>query len=144
MTREGGRGFPFFLKFDIQVLFRPENLPWSLWKKRKKEGKTLRKPRSPPGLSSSICFHGDLGLVFNLSAGERLSLRGSSKVPIKFTSTSVYRRWRSDLRCITPSFFSSSYLNRNSRILVIISPPFKVSKLDEMSKELKTGENWIE
>lgn len=42
MTREGGRVFHFFPKFDIQVLFRPENLPWSLWKKKQKKKKQAR------------------------------------------------------------------------------------------------------
>lgn len=101
----------------------------------------LRKPRSPPGPSSSICFHGDLGLVFNLTTGERLRLLGSSKVPIKFASTSVRRRWHSDLRRIIPSFFYLPFTwIETAGFFVIISWPWSSIK-SRRNDRIRTGQN---
>lgn len=98
-----GGGLTFSSSFDIQVLFRPKKSPVE---EKKKKGKARRsESRGRPGPCSSICFHGDSGLVFNPSTGEQSQSSGIIQVPIKSTSTSVYRRWRSDLRCIIPFFF---------------------------------------
>lgn len=105
-------------------------------KEKKKKAKMLRKPRSPPGPRSSICFHGDLGLVFNLSTGERLSLRGSSK----FQLNPHQQACTGDgaLTCAESYLFSPPFLSlewKQQDFFVIITPSTEASKLREMLEE---------